>query len=185
MPNNAAAFKVTVLGDIETRVFDTCSLVVAMTAAGESIDSNGQRAFVMVLRTREQDIRREKATSNICTNQGLNALAACVYMAALGKNGLRRVAELCLHKAHYLADEINKIPGFEVSNQHFFNEFTVKVPGSASALTQAAAAEGLFPGVSLKQLDEGSDDRLLVAVTEKRSRADLDKLMAFLKGYSL
>ncbi len=153
--------------------------------AGESVDVHGNRAFVMVLRTREQDIRRERATSNICTNQGLNALAACVYMSSLGKNGLRKVAELCTQKAHYLAEAINDLSGYSVSTKYFFNEFLVKVPGSAKALINKAADAGFFMGVSLSQFGEGSDSELLMAVTEKRSKAEMDALLEFLKGYSV
>ncbi len=153
--------------------------------AGESIDANGERAFVMVLRTREQDIRRERATSNICTNQGLNALAACVYMSSLGKNGLRKVAELCTQKAHYLADSINAIDGYSVETQYFFNEFLVEVPGSAKALVAKAAQSGFFIGVALSQFDSNQNNKLLIAVTEKRSKLELDSLVEFLEGCSI
>lgn len=152
--------------------------------AGESVDVNGKRAFVMVLRTREQDIRREKATSNICTNQGLNALAACIYMSTLGKNGLRRVAELNTQKAHYLATAINELYGYAVKTTHFFNEFVIQVPGTAKKLSEEAAKSGLFPGIALSQFEGGSEDELLVAVTEKRTKAEMDRLVDFLKGYS-
>lgn len=152
--------------------------------AGESIDVHGNRAFVMVLRTREQDIRREKATSNICTNQGLNALAACIYMSTLGKNGLRKVAELCTQKAHYLAREIGALDGYSVPTKYFFNEFVIEVPGTAKKLVQEASKAGFFPGISLSQFKGESDNKLLIAVTEKRTKAEMDKLIAFLGGYS-
>ncbi len=152
--------------------------------AGESIDVHGNRAFVMVLRTREQDIRREKATSNICTNQGLNALAACIYMSTLGKNGLRKVAELCTQKAHYLAEAIDNLEGYSLETKYYFNEFVVKVPGSAKALGEEAARAGFFPGVALSQFDKEAEDKLLIAVTEKRTKAEMDDLLTFLKGYS-
>ncbi len=150
--------------------------------AGESIDSHGKRAFVMVLRTREQDIRREKATSNICTNQGLNALAACVYMSSLGKNGLRKVSELCTQKAHYLADSIHALDGYTVLTSHFFNEFVVEVPGSARSVIETAATAGFFAGVSLSQFETGAEHKLLIAVTEKRTRSEMDAFVEFLKG---
>lgn len=149
--------------------------------AGESVDVHGNRAFVMVLRTREQDIRRERATSNICTNQGLNALAACVYMATLGRNGMRRVAELCTQKAHYLADKISGIEGISVLNAHFFNEFLIEVPGSAKSLVEKGIAAGFFVGVDLGQFESNSTNKLLVAVTEKRTKAELDAFVSFLK----
>lgn len=153
--------------------------------AGESVDVHGNRAFVMVLRTREQDIRREKATSNICTNQGLNALAACVYMSTLGKNGMRKVAELCTQKAHYLAEAINDLEGFSVKNKYFFNEFVVEVPGTAKDLISKATKAGFFPGIAVSQFIKDSENQLLVAVTEKRSKDEMDSLVAFFKGYSL
>ncbi|MCF7922643.1 MAG: aminomethyl-transferring glycine dehydrogenase subunit GcvPA [Candidatus Marinimicrobia bacterium] len=152
--------------------------------AGESIDVHGNRAFVMVLRTREQDIRREKATSNICTNQGLNALAACFYMSALGKNGLRKVAELCTQKAHYLAEAINKLDGFSLITNHFFNEFVVEVPGTAKALISHGIKAGFFPGIALSQFPNESENQILIAVTEKRTKTEMDNLVACLKGYS-
>jgi len=149
--------------------------------AGESIDVHGNRAFVMVLRTREQDIRREKATSNICTNQGLNALAACVYMSALGKNGLNRVAELCVQKAHYLAEEIDRIDGFQVLNENFFNEFLVELPIPAKELIDRGVDSGIFAGVDMNYFDQNRENQLLIAVTEKRSRTEMDAFIEFLK----
>src|SRR5258707_2046835 len=102
---------------------------IAGRIVGETVDADGRRAYVMTLRPREQDIRREKASSNLCTNQGLMALAACVYMSVVGKQGLRRVAELCFHKAHYAAKLIEQIPGYSVNNfLPFFQEFIVTCP---------------------------------------------------------
>src|SRR5690606_36196631 len=100
---------------------------IAGRIVGETTDKNGKRAYVMMLRPREQDIRREKATSNICTNQGLMALAAAIYLSLMGKHGLRKVAELCYHKAHYAADRIDALEGFDVDrSKPFFHEFVVK-----------------------------------------------------------
>lgn len=151
--------------------------------AGESVDANGKRAFVMVLRTREQDIRRERATSNICTNQGLNALAACIYMATLGKNGLRRVAELCVNKAHYLAAELSKLEGFTVKNQNFFHEFVLELPVPAREFVKLAGAAGFFAGVALDQFQSEQTHDLLMAVTEKRTRLEMDQFVAFCKDF--
>lgn len=151
--------------------------------AGESIDVHGNRAFVMVLRTREQDIRRERATSNICTNQGLNALAACIYMSTLGKNGLRKVAELCTRKAHYLAEAINGLDGYSVKTQHFFNEFLVEIPGAARELEKKAAANGFFVGVPLSRFEDDAENKILIAVTEKRSKSEMDELVELLKEF--
>ena len=152
---------------------------------GETVDNQGRRAFVMVLRTREQDIRRERASSNICSNQGLLALTACIYMAALGKRGLREVAELSTQKAHYLADEIGQIPGFGVKgNSLFFNEFVVTCPIPAKTLIERAGAVGFLAGVAVEDFFPGSPNELLVAVTEKRTRSELDRFINFLKTIS-
>ena len=102
---------------------------IAGRIIGETRDTDGRRAFVMTLRPREQDIKRERATSNICTNQGLMALSASVYMALMGKNGLRHVGELNYHKAHYAAQHINRLDGYSVDmSKPFFNEFVVACP---------------------------------------------------------
>lgn len=143
---------------------------------GATVDQDGERGFVLVLKTREQDIRRERATSNICTNQGLNALAATVYLSALGKEGIRRVSNLNTQKAHYLADLLDDINGIELLYaQPFYNEFAIQLPVPASAVINDMLKEDVFAGIDLGQKYSGMQNSLLIAVTEKRTKAELDK----------
>lgn len=144
--------------------------------AGETVDDRGQRGYVLTLSTREQHIRRERATSNICTNQGLLVLAATIYMSLLGKNGLKHVAELNYHKAHFAAKKIAEIPGFElVYEQPFFNEFTVRCPKPAAEINQALLQKhDILAGYDLGQVNEGMKDQLLVAVTEMNSQPEIE-----------
>jgi len=144
--------------------------------AGETVDDRGQRGYVLTLSTREQHIRRERATSNICTNQGLLVLAATIYMSLLGKNGLKQVAELNYHKAHFAAKKIAEIPGFElVYEQPFFNEFAVRCPKPTAEINQALLQKhDIIAGYDLGQVDEGMKDQLLVAVTEMSSRPEIE-----------
>src|SRR5204863_4843408 len=117
---------------------------------GQTPDRRGNRCWALTLQTREQHIRREKATSNICTNQGLFALRAAVYLAALGPQGLRETAELCLRKAHYAAERLAQIKGVELAfRRPFFKEFTLRVPGSATELLQRLFEDGYHAGLSL------------------------------------
>ena len=125
---------------------------IAGRIIGETLDADGKRAFVMTLRPREQDIKRERATSNICTNQGLMALAASIYMALMGKNGLRKVGELNYHKAHYAADRINRLDGYSVDmSKPFFNEFVVACPGNVADINRTLLEEGVIGGLDLGQ----------------------------------
>lgn len=146
---------------------------------GQTVDRNGNRCWVLTLQTREQHIRREKATSNICTNQGLLALRATVYLSALGPQGLRETAELCARKAHYAASQLNKIPGIKLAfDRPFFKEFTIRVPGDAKKLLGDLVADGYLGGLPLGRYYPTLADCVSIAVTEKRTRAELDGLAA-------
>lgn len=148
---------------------------------GQTVDTEERRGFVLTLQTREQHIRREKATSNICTNEALNALAACVYMATMGKTGLRRVAELCYQKAHYAAAEIAKLPGYRVVNDQFFNEFVVECPKPVAELNRALYARRIIGGYDLKSEYPHFKNGMLVAVTELNTRQQLDAFVNALR----
>ena len=154
---------------------------------GETLDSNGERGFVLTLSTREQHIRRERATSNICTNQGLLALSLAIRMSILGKSGFIETAEQCLAKAHYLEQQILLLPGYARGFRAapFFNEFAVRVRGgNAAALCKKLEAQGLIAGFDLGRVDSNLSDRLLIAVTEQHRREDLDRLLAALAEFS-
>lgn len=151
---------------------------------GKTVDKEGKVGYVTVLQTREQHIRREKATSNICTNQQLSALRATIYLCLMGKEGLKKVANFCLQKSHYLYENLLSLPIFEkVSDRPFFKEFTIKSKVPIKELLNKCEKEKIYAGIDLYEItkDESLKDTLLICVTEKRKKEEMDYFVKFLK----
>ncbi len=145
---------------------------------GKTVDVDGKPGYVLTMATREQHIRRERATSNICTKEALMALAATVYLASLGKRGLRQVAELCYHKAHYAADAIGKLKGYSLAfQQPFFKEFVVRCPTAPQQINEALFKERIIGGLDLSHM---IDNSMLLCVTEVNTKQDIDRLVEIL-----
>ncbi len=152
---------------------------------GETVDNRGQRSYVLTLTAREQHIKRERATSNICTNQGLLALASAVYMSTLGKQGLQEVANLCYQKAHYAAGELSKIDGMGLCfTEPFFHEFALCVNRPVDEVNAHLLEHGIIGGYDLGQDYPSLKDHMLIAVTEMNTKEEIDMLVEALKEVS-
>ena len=152
---------------------------------GETVDSKGQRAYVLTLTAREQHIKRERATSNICTNQGLVALGTAVYLSLLGKKGLRQVAELCYQKAHYAAAQLSKIDGMGLCfTEPFFHEFALCVNRPVDEVNAHLLEHGIIGGYDLGQDYPSLANHMLIAVTEMNSKEEIDTLVEVLSEVS-
>ncbi len=155
---------------------------IAGRIVGLTTDVAGREAYVLTLRAREQDIRRERATSNICTNQGLMALAAAVYLSLMGRQGMRKVAEICYQRAHYAAQHIAATPGYQVLDRGpFFKEFVVQCPQPVAQVNARLREHGIVGGYDLAQDYAHMGNAMLLAVTEMNSREEIDTLVAALR----
>jgi glycine dehydrogenase subunit 1 len=155
--------------------------------AGEARDAQGRRGYLLTLAAREQHIRRERAVSNICSNQGLAMLRTCIYLTLMGKRGLRQAAELCWHKSHYAAASLAckglKVPALE-KGEIFFKEFTIVLPGNAETAAEDLWEQGIVPGLPLSRYFPDRSAELLICVTEKNTKADIDALVNALGGHN-
>jgi glycine cleavage system P protein (glycine dehydrogenase) subunit 1 len=149
---------------------------------GATVDSKGRRGYCLTLQTREQHIKRERATSNICTNEALSALAATIYLSALGRQGLREVGRLCLQKTHYLKHRLCEIKGIEAAfSRPFFKEFVVRTPVSPSTINKRLFKSKIIGGLDLGTVDRALRNHWLLCATEKRTREEMDQLVAVVK----
>jgi glycine dehydrogenase subunit 1 len=158
---------------------------IAGRVVGATTDVDGNMAYVLTLRAREQDIRRERATSNICTNQGLMALASAVYLSLMGRQGLQRVASLCYHRAHYTAAQLAQVPGYRVHNEApFFKEFVVECPCPPAEINAALREHNIIGGYDLTHDEPHLKNAMLLCVTEMNSKGDIDALVEALRKAS-